>query len=67
MVQMFKNEIESHLINPGNAERSLLILTSRFFWFFFFFFVSSKTGNIYICKTTLLQYNKRDMIHEHYA
>ena len=37
MVQIFKNEIESHLINPGNAERSLLILTSRFFWFFFFF------------------------------
>ena len=28
MVQMLKIEVESHLINPGNAERSLLILTS---------------------------------------
>ena len=31
MVQMFKNEVESHLINPGNAERSLLTLTSVLF------------------------------------
>ena len=31
MVQMLKIEVESHLINPGNAERSLLILTSLFF------------------------------------
>ena len=31
MVQMFNIEVESHLINPGNAERSLHILTSLFF------------------------------------
>ena len=31
MVQMLKVEVESHLGNPGNAERSLPILTSLFF------------------------------------
>ena len=31
MVQIFNSEVESHLINPGNAERSLLILNSLFF------------------------------------
>ena len=31
MVQMLNIEVESHLKNSGNAERSLLILTSLFF------------------------------------
>ena len=31
MAQMFKIDVESHLINPGNAERSLFIITSLFF------------------------------------
>ena len=61
MVQMLKIEVESHLINPDNAERSLHILTSLFFGHI------KDTKYLHVAKTTFLQDEKCDMTQEHYA
>ena len=61
MTQMLKIKVESHLINPGNAERSLPMLTSLF--------SSHITGTKYlhVAKQFFLEDKKCDMIQEHYA